>query len=163
MGCLFHFVLQAVSGAEESEASEELEVCVNSTDPLSSVVTSIAPKCFEACPELCSTVDALLSVYLDTGDVVLTERKGCDLASSFERVWEEDNMKLCRPVLQKGRSLGLPGLPSTNESFVARCEALSRSGHHDAKGDNGAEDPSSDASRMGVVASATLLALFAVI
>merc|ERR1711957_563033 len=142
--------------------SEEVEVCVNSTNVLSSVVTSIAPKCFEACPELCSTVDAVLSVYLDTGDVELTERKGCDLASSFERVFEDDNMKLCRPILLKGRSLGLE-LPTTNVSFVARCEALSsRTGHHDAQGDNGAEDPTSYASRMGVVASATLLAFFAV-
>merc|ERR1712086_426289 len=151
-----------VSGAEESEASEEPEVCVNSTNVLSSVVTSIAPKCFEACPELCSTVDALLSVYLDTGDVVLTERKGCDLASSFERVFEEDNMKLCRPILGRGRSLGL-ALPTTNASFFARCEALSRSGHHDVQGDKGTEDSSSDASRMGVVASVTLLAFFAFI
>merc|ERR1711957_169741 len=141
--------------------SEEVEVCVNSTNVLSSVVTSIAPKCFEACPELCSTVDAVLSVYLDTGDVELTERKGCDLASSFERVFEDDNMKLCRPILLKGRSLGLE-LPTTNESFVARCEALSRSRHQDAQGEKGAEDPTSDASTMGVV-SATLLAFFAVI
>merc|ERR1712086_891657 len=151
-----------VSGAEESEASEEQEVYVNSTNVLSSVVTSIAPECFEACPELCSTVDAVLSVYLDTGDVELTERKGCDLASSFERVFEEDNMELCRPILLRGRSLGLE-LPTTNESFVSRCEALSRSGHHDVKGDNGTEDLSSYASRMGVVASATLLAFFAII
>merc|ERR1712086_617222 len=138
-----------VSGAEESEASEEQEVYVNSTNVLSSVVTSIAPECFEACPELCSTVDAVLSVYLDTGDVELTERRGCDLASSFERVFEEDNMKLCRPILLRGRSLGLE-LPTTNASFVARCEALPR--HHDARGENGAEDPTSYANRMGVVA-----------
>jgi len=135
-------------------------VCVNNTEPLSSIVISFAPECFEACPELCSTVDAVLGVYLDTGDVEMTGRKVCDLASSFERVFEKDNMELCRPILTKGKSLGLE-LPTTNESFVARCEALSLRAHN-AQGDNGTEDLDSDESegRMGVASSSTILALF---
>jgi len=98
-------------------------VCPNAS-PMLDMVTDIAPKCFEGCPELCEPIDTLTTQFMMSGDSKVLTEKVCDSRKTFDCVFQAANIDECKKVLSLGSTIGVK-LPLSPLEFAQRCDPAS--------------------------------------
>jgi len=105
-----------VGGAARAAAS----ACPDSTNPMIGIVTDLAPKCFEDCPQVCQPLDGLITEYLATSDTDAIQSLICAAPEPFKCMFEADHIGACGTVLSAGSALGVQ-LPMSEAELMERC------------------------------------------
>jgi len=102
--------------------------CPEAQNPMMSSVTSLAPDCFSACPQVCGPLDKMVAEYMKDFDTEVMKAKICEDPEAFKCMLQrqpENNFKTCKPVLDVARSFA-ESFPMSENALDAACAALSK-------------------------------------
>jgi len=114
--------LVALFGARGVSAA----ACPAAQNPMMSSVTSLAPDCFSACPQVCGPLDKMLADYMKDFDTEAIQAKICEDPEAFKCMLQkqpENHFKTCKPVLDAARSFA-ESFPMSENALDAACAAL---------------------------------------
>jgi hypothetical protein len=107
------------------------------------VINGMAPKCFEACEELCAPMDALVAEYLKDPDTEKIKRKVCTMQQAVSCLFKPQNSAACEPLLSAGAQFGVK-LPTSVAELEEQCGALGSDTTTSSPGGNSSSTNSSE-------------------
>eukprot|EP00428_Durinskia_dybowskii_P066386 CAMPEP_0170387390 /NCGR_PEP_ID=MMETSP0117_2-20130122/17532_1 /TAXON_ID=400756 /ORGANISM="Durinskia baltica, Strain CSIRO CS-38" /LENGTH=222 /DNA_ID=CAMNT_0010643255 /DNA_START=59 /DNA_END=727 /DNA_ORIENTATION=- len=109
------------------------DACPGSTEPMMETVTGMAPACFEACPQVCGEMEALINEYTTTWDRAAVEVKLCANREPFTCFFGEGRRQSCLRLVDAASEMGV-ALPATRGQMESHCKALAAGGNSKDEG-----------------------------
>jgi len=100
------------------------KACPGSTSDLIAMVTDVAPKCFESCPEVCTPLGDLIVQYMQTEDEAAVKQEICAEPEPFQCMFAEEHLSLCMPLYTQASEFGIE-VPRSLAEMDAACQAVS--------------------------------------
>jgi len=103
------------------------------TEGIMDMITEMAPKCFEACSQLCGPVETLVSDYMaGTSDEAAMGAQICKQQGRFSCLYEPENLEECGKLATQANSFDIK-MPLSMDELSSQCEAFENNGTaHDA-------------------------------